>query len=393
MRTNTSVRGRRSHQKSRHGCQQCKLRKVKCGEEKPNCANCTRHGVDCSYAHAARIEGSSSSSCVQPTSPGDASTMLSGSPGSDGHSQAATAAATDLAIADLELLHHFTTSTAYTFSRHPILQSFWRVEVPQIGFTAPYTLRAILALSALHLAHLRPDQSPSYIAQATIHHDAALKLATPEMANITPDNSAPLFLFSALSTFIWCAKPLKPGNFLLWENHEIASWLVLIRGTGTILDFADEALKNGPLASMFSARARNRIAEPVPQHQILENLRYLVMEDVPEPHMAQVYGSVIDEMNRPFVMCLERNLRLETADVFSWLLRVPHEFLLLLKDYQPLAMVIFGYFCVLLHQLEWMWCMKGWSTHLLSQIYNKLSPAYRAWIRWPIEQIGFLPPR
>ncbi|PWY90416.1 hypothetical protein BO94DRAFT_555577 [Aspergillus sclerotioniger CBS 115572] len=391
MRASTQTRGRRSHQKSRHGCQQCKLRKVKCGEEKPSCINCRRHGVTCSFAQSPSCHDRSPSCNQVPTPQDNTRTIVSGSPGSDGQSQAAVAP--DLAIADLELLHHFTTSTAYTFSHHPVLQSFWRVEVPQIGFTAPYTLQAILALSALHLATLRPERSQSYIAQANIHHEAALKLATPEMANITPENSAPLFLFSALSTFIWCAKPLKLGNFLFWENHEIASWLVLIRGTGTILDFADEALKNGPLASMFSARARNRISEPVPQHQVLENLRNLVMADVQEEHTANICNIVIDEMNRPFILCLERNLRLETADVFIWLLRVPHEFLLLLKDYQPLAMVIVGYFCVVLHQLEWMWCMRGWSTHLLSQIYNQLSPAYRAWIRWPIEQIGFLPPR
>ncbi|OOF93544.1 hypothetical protein ASPCADRAFT_151103 [Aspergillus carbonarius ITEM 5010] len=392
MRSSTQTRGRRSHQKSRHGCQQCKLRKVKCGEEKPSCTNCRRHGVTCSFAQGSTAYHDRSPSCNQAPTPQDyPRTIVSGSPGSDSQSQ--PAAAPNLAIADLELLHHFTTSTAYTFSHHPVLQSFWRVEVPQIGFTAPYTLRAILALSALHLATLRPEKSQSYIAQANIHHEAALKLATPQMANITPENSAPLFLFSALSTFIWCARPLELGNFLFWENHEIASWLVLIRGTGTILDFADEALKSGPLASMFSARARHRISEPDSHHQVLESLRHLVMADVQEEHMAKVYSSVIDEMNRPFILCLERNLKLETADVFIWLLRIPHEFLLLLKDYQPLAMVIVGYFCVLLHQLEWMWCMRGWSTHLLSQIYNQLSPAYRAWIRWPIEQIGFFPPR
>ncbi|CBF84194.1 hypothetical protein AN2695.2 [Aspergillus nidulans FGSC A4] len=136
-----------------------------------------------------------------------------------------------------------------------------------------------------------------YIAQASEHHGAALRLATPAIPNINHENAPPLFLFSALSSFICCAKPLKLGNFLLWEDHEIASWL-----------------------------------------------------------------------------------------------RVPHDFLLLLKGHQPHALVIVGYFCVLLHQLEWMWWMKNWGTHILSQIYHLLpGPIYKAWLQWPMEQIGFVP--
>ncbi|KNG85600.1 putative C6 transcription factor [Aspergillus nomiae NRRL 13137] len=307
-------------------------------------------------------------------------------------SQLQATASSELHIPDLELLHHYTTSTAYTFSLHPLLQTFWRVEVPRIGFTAPYTLRAILAISALHLAVLRPEQMQFYITQANTHHEAALKLATPEMANIGPDNSAPLFLLSALLSFISCAKPLKLGNFFLLENNNIADWLLLIRGTGTILDIADQSLKTGPLASMFSVRAQHRKFTTTKRHHVLEELCQLILAEVQDQHMVHMYIGTLDEMNRSYAMCLEHGLRLETADVFVWLIRVPYEFLVLLKNYEPLALIILGYFCVLLHQLEWMWCMKGWSSHLLSQIYDQLSTTHRVWIRWPMEQIGFLPP-
>ncbi|KAE8329421.1 hypothetical protein BDV39DRAFT_171844 [Aspergillus sergii] len=36
--------------KSRLGCKTCKIRKVKCGEEKPNCVRCTSTGRKCEYA-------------------------------------------------------------------------------------------------------------------------------------------------------------------------------------------------------------------------------------------------------------------------------------------------------------------------------------------------------
>ncbi|KAB8235760.1 Zn(II)2Cys6 transcription factor domain-containing protein [Aspergillus alliaceus] len=273
------MKGRRSHQKSRSGCLKCRQRKVKCGKEKPTCSNCRKHSVGYYFAPRKIDHLSSASQNVAPFPlPG---AILSTSP--------ATA--------------HYTTSTAYKFSLHPLLQTFWRVEVPQIGFAAPYTLRVILAISALHLAYLRPDKTQLHLSQASTRHEAALRLATPEMANINPDNSAPL----------------------------IANWLLLIRGTGTILNFVDESLKTGPLASMLSVRAQFRKFEPTTQHQALEGLRQLALSEIQDQHM-------------PFVMCLEHNLRLETADVFIWL-------------------------------------MRGCSTHLMSQIHNQIGPVHRVWVR------------
>ncbi|KAK7206772.1 hypothetical protein BZA70DRAFT_275035 [Myxozyma melibiosi] len=42
--------GRRSHVKSRNGCLICKRRKIKCDETRPQCRNCVRHNVTCSFA-------------------------------------------------------------------------------------------------------------------------------------------------------------------------------------------------------------------------------------------------------------------------------------------------------------------------------------------------------
>ncbi|KAJ3937949.1 uncharacterized protein N0V96_011948 [Colletotrichum fioriniae] len=44
------VRKRRAHKKSRKGCGNCKLRRVKCDETKPRCVKCVSYGVICSYA-------------------------------------------------------------------------------------------------------------------------------------------------------------------------------------------------------------------------------------------------------------------------------------------------------------------------------------------------------
>ncbi|KAK9476115.1 hypothetical protein V1514DRAFT_201730 [Lipomyces japonicus] len=43
------IRPRKSHIKSRHGCGNCKKRRIKCDENRPQCFNCHRHGIGCDY--------------------------------------------------------------------------------------------------------------------------------------------------------------------------------------------------------------------------------------------------------------------------------------------------------------------------------------------------------
>ncbi|KAL5000759.1 hypothetical protein BDV10DRAFT_192548 [Aspergillus recurvatus] len=377
MPASSTVQGRRTHQKSRNGCQQCKYRKVKRDEKKPACDKCRRYGVDCSFAppiptrmrEAAVSTRRSVSSDQNTTHYSSSRPSRSESPRGTVSKPQSLSTGSELAIADLELIHHYTTATAYTFSLHPALQALWRVEVPRIGFTAPYTLRAVLALSALHIAVLRPEKK---------------------------DLMRPRSSSSALSSFICCAKPLELGNFPLWEDHEIADWLLLIKGTGSIIESSEsakESLRTGPLGIIFSVH-RQSYSPPAVRHEFLENLRRLILDDVKENHEDEcgIYSSAIDQLNHCFTICLDKGYRLETADVFMWLLRVPHDFLLLLKGRQPHALVIVGYFCVLLHQLEWMWWMKNWGTHILSQIYHLApGPIHKACLQWPMEQIGFVP--
>lgn len=47
--TGESGRKRGAHKKSRQGCRNCKLRRVKCDESRPKCQKCTTFGVSCNY--------------------------------------------------------------------------------------------------------------------------------------------------------------------------------------------------------------------------------------------------------------------------------------------------------------------------------------------------------
>ncbi|KAL1963330.1 hypothetical protein VTN77DRAFT_8451 [Rasamsonia byssochlamydoides] len=405
--TENSLSGRRSHRKSRTGCLQCKRRKVKCDETKPVCKNCLRHATagECSFVSVSSSRSSSHSAhrpddvSLSTTSPQvSASTPMSATNSASTPSTAALrprALPPELAVLDLELLHHYSTSTSYTLSRHPTLQTVWRIRAPQIGFSSDFVLRGILAIAALHIAHLRPADKDLYLSHAHAHHDAALQTVTPILPTVMDENCTALFVFSSLTCFFSCAKPRKPGDWLLMEGGRLSEWLVFFRATRTILDYANAALRSGPMAPMFingdrSVQLRNSRAS---EGQVyVQELKQLIQEDVEDPAEVAIYFGALDELSKSFGVIMDPDSgRCEPSDVFVWLLQVSDEFIALLRESKPVSLVIFAYFCVVIRRLEYAWWLAGCSAHTMSGLYQLLDNKYRAWLQWPMEQIGWVP--
>ena len=77
--------------------------------------------------------------------------------------------------------------------------------------------------------------------------------------------------------------------------------------------------------------------------------------------------------------------------VFVWLYRLSDEFVLCLQQRKPIALVILAHIVVLLNDLSSFWWIGGWIDHIMSEVYAALTEEYRTWMRWPIEEIGWLP--
>ncbi|KAJ9285674.1 transcriptional regulator family: Fungal Specific TF [Paecilomyces variotii] len=400
------VTGRRSHRKSKAGCLQCKKRKIKCDEGKPICRNCKVHGVTCSlasastytqYGHGVNSQRSSASApgpeCASP-----ASEATSLQPTSSQSSLATFQA--DLAVFDLELLHHYMTATCYTLSRAPAAQAVWRDQVPRIAFTMPAVLHTLLAISALHLARSDQSKRASCIAHAQMHHNAAIHAMVPIVTSLAPENSPGMFLFASLTCIFACARPPEGTDFLvLFEHGQLSQWVRLFRGTKAIIDYGDSEFHTGVLAPIFAngsnLAARRRQAHALEQGQMyIWELRKMVCTKCsPDKSLLQIYQEALDGLCRTLAVAMKPGdeRRLETADVFAWLLEVSSEYLELLRQEEPIALVIFAYFCVSVRQIEWMWWMEGLSGRLLKELHSALDEEYRSWLQWPQEQIAWSP--
>ncbi|KAH6717726.1 hypothetical protein BKA61DRAFT_476235 [Leptodontidium sp. MPI-SDFR-AT-0119] len=387
---------RKTHRKTRTGCRTCKQRKIKCDEQRPSCNNCIKHSVQCDFLASQAFGGgnglphnSVQSSHASPHG-GSASNFVVGSP--DG------GPSSGLNLLDLELLHNYVTSTAFTIHTDPAMKIAWRVNVPQVGFSYDFVMRGILALSALHMAHYKPDKREFYISQAMLQHQTGLRVATEVLASVTKENCTGVYAFSALTIFFTLASPRKAEDLLLVGENGMADWLFLVKGTSFIVNNYEGFLREGLLGPMFISGSRQSalrtqyIAEKSPQDDPLIELSGLVAQNSTDEANKHVYLAAIETLRKSYAFYNRPGPSgYETGDIFIWIFEVTEEFLQLLRGHTQESLTIFAYFCVVLKRLDSHWWMQGWSTHLVSQIWNLLDEEHRLWIRWPLEEIGWLP--
>ncbi|KAK9849988.1 uncharacterized protein MYU51_012739 [Penicillium brevicompactum] len=230
-----------------------------------------------------------------------------------------------IGMAEMELLHHYSTSTCYTISRLPVLQTVWRITVPRLGFASPFLLHGILALSALHLAYLKPDHHANYAAQAEFHHNLALQTVSPILPRIDEDNATAVYLFSTITSIISCAKPRLPDDFWVIGDRDI-EWMSLFRGTRFIIATAERTIKSGaisPILANGKRRSSARNARSTSGLSYLDDLRDLLRNHVTQADELECYFNAIEDLSKSFATVEEEGPQnCQTADVFVWLLQI-----------------------------------------------------------------------
>ena len=401
---------------------------VQCDERKPICGNCAKHGVDCDYVLSDAVAASptphTGPRSASAATPGHASASGVQASSADEHESLLRIPA--LESIHLELLHNYTTLTSQTLSEDPLLKTVWRINVPKVGFVYDFVMRSIFALSALHTSLFAADKKGFYLNVARAEHGAALREITLTLSNVTAENCSALYIAAALTFFYAWASPRQPGDFFLVSNTGAAEWVFLLQGVRSISENWRAALLKGPFSPMLRlgedrmgnlARHCRRSAAwlSTVEHAQLAYLRRAVVQAAPDAETTAIYEQNIDRLETSFcsIFGVTRNavnspvasspssLRdpgdrsgltvALTSNVYSWVYRLDDAFIELLIKRDPLALVIFAHFCVLLKFLGSCWWMQGWSTHLMQEIWDLLDEEHRLWICWPIEELGWRP--
>ncbi|PMD42093.1 hypothetical protein L207DRAFT_510382 [Hyaloscypha variabilis F] len=320
-------RERRTHRKSRLGCQSCKQRKIKCDESRPNCCNCIRREIECVFparspkkdvgeraprselAPECNSQAATQSQLVssqfspiqnentfygtlrfvpyrefhggeskfpnvhcESEAPFDPSTRHSQTRGAQDFQ------AISERVSCLENTINLLKTTPYeptsvlTYADMALLHHYFympddssvKEELLQAGFRYPHLLHLILAFAALHWSRQEPQQKSDLVAQAERHHVIGMQGATKLLSDAEEDSMAIVYKSAILIGLYNLALGPQPGEYVGFSDHDGgASFLVFLRGVRIIGEKNEEATQS-------PAPATPKTAPLVPKHYVID---------------------------------------------------------------------------------------------------------------------------
>jgi hypothetical protein len=276
------------------------------------------------------------------------------------------------------------------------MRDFWRISIPQVGFSNLYVLKSILSLSALHFARFRPGQRDFYVNHALACHQDSSSLMRL-VPTVTADNYTALLSFTWLTTYFALARPRDSANLLVVNNGVIPDWLILFRGVRNLKETGEPA-EESPLVAILSQSAMRThvlweasIFEKEPLSELLARFE----SQISDPHKLKVLCDAVEFLKRSYGLVFSGthsdDCRLRS--LFIWLYKISDDYVDLLKEGDSEALCVLAFFCVLVQRFDYLWWIEGWGRHLIESIYTSLDSAYRLWVQWPIEEIGWIQSR
>jgi hypothetical protein len=256
-----------------------------------------------------------------------------------------------------------------------------------------HVLHLMLALTALHLGNCRPSRKEEYTATANVHYEKALSDVTSELSSINTDNCDALLLSVQLICFVTWARGPQPGEFLAFGEHGKSEWLAMFKGVRTMLNSFERSHFTKTYAP--DIRSRNRplatVDEPLDHEKQLSDLREHVFFVTLDPLEREDNVRSIDILQECYTNRYG-GVDSEYHVVFAWLYRMSDAFTERLQQRDPIALIIYAHFAVLMQEMEKFWYMRGWVPHIMSGIFHAIPTEHIPWIRWPMARVGWIAP-
>ncbi|KAJ5391099.1 hypothetical protein N7509_006589 [Penicillium cosmopolitanum] len=389
---------RRTHTKSRNGCDQCKRRRVKCDEKGPPCSNCTSRELQCSYLRAPPRDGHDHGhghGDAPPRPNTSISTRDSGTPRPAAPiSPAASTPSTISPVRDLELMHQFSTDTFRTLCTGPLEFEVWQITIPRLALRYDFLMNGILAVASLHLATIvESPTSLAYIDTALQYHNLTFGPFRIAIDNLTPQNCEAVLAQSIITTVIGIALPWLTGSRDERSNmtENIVTVFELLQGVRKIMQIGRSWIK----LSLFSRQKELWDSGPteLDSETAVALNRLMTLNDETlasiDTDQYRINKDVITHLRHCFTLFGNSQ---DPANVLAWLAAVDKEFVDNVRRRQPLALLILMHWGVLLGELDGQrWWARNSGKALVSELLRVLYPVDARWagsLIWPRHKMG-----
>jgi hypothetical protein len=311
-----------------------------------------------------------------------------------------TALPANFTMTDLELLHFWTTQSISSFVDFQSCITLFQTTVVELGLTHPFLMHEILSLAALHLSDLKPARSGHYRHASDSHLATGLSLFQPEIANLSAENCHACYAFSTMVfTHMWASQENDNPSALFFAPSSMqqeldlvpVQWIKLHRGSTQIMEDLNDLITEGPLEPLFrpwKGLDPNR-PDPLPpsEEEQLSKLPNTWASSRLSPTEKVTLSTILKSLRRVFnILAYNPNISKLSA-VMSWFSMLSEEYIKMLKDKVPEALLIVVFYCVALKRAEHMWWMKGKGENLIRTVMGELGEGWEQWTQWPVEQV------
>ena len=294
-------------------------------------------------------------------------------------------------ILDLELLHHYTTSTYKTLS--DIFESgdsLWQVRVVQEGLRNEFLLNGIFFLAAIHVSRVCGGCHSRYKIKASEYLKPALRTFRQLLRDLQVRNVDAMFAFAVILTVSMIVQ-LQPST------HQDSSYSSLIDRVAVVFEYLHGARKivvssspilyDGPFGSFLSGllRKEGKLSEPELEDGLLR-LRRVHEEKLLSATLSASQQQLYSELIENLESCWLRRIF-----AVEWLNDAGKAFQVELQKGESVAKLLLAYWGAALHALDQLWWARGVGRHVVEQATQDLgvsSTAVEESVQWARQRVG-----
>ena len=299
----------------------------------------------------------------------------------------------------MELMHHYTSMSYRTLTNDATAQKVLQFDLPRLAFQHQFLLHQLLAFAGYHLAYLHRDRRHAFFLQASQHQNSAIEgLRTTLASAVISKNCHVLYAASMLLTISSFA------SFPSYEKYSgsldpidsILDVFSLVKGMNMILHTSGHDIRTGPLANLFTQMEGEKAIDKDFDLELIyirvERLGISLGETRSSGSDANHNSSGVQQAITSIRNCIEQAIAkpspTSTAPLrasFIWPIIVGTEYMTLLRQRHPAALVVLAFYCTMLRMAEAScWAFESWAESLMKCICSSLEGSHwEKLLEWP----------
>jgi hypothetical protein len=294
---------------------------------------------------------------------------------------------------EIFLMHHYTTSTAPSFSADEAIQNAFQIEVPQLGQKHPFLLSALVASAALHIHESHPLDKPKYWMMFKKHQGLVLSALQQQLQNVTEETCTAVFACASLVGF-FMIKEFSMDNSTITDKMtacaRLAQNLKMVHGAKVAVGGFRFAVYASPLgialfgkgckighALHFSKSTESALGDLQMAIASSADLKIRTLQEA-FCLLKVIYWEVANTMPGSSI---EINQLCKFNALVSW------DYISMVQKGNNFAVVIFAYFSVLSAAVHKTWCMnKMYGKMVLKYARYIVDGSFQYLLDWPEQQ-------